>query len=45
MFSADEPSALVQEQGGPCAVIASAQVNMFSVSVLFSLISGSFIII
>ena len=27
VFSAEEPSALVQEQGGPCAIIASVQVS------------------
>ena len=26
MFSMEEPSALIQEQGGPCAIIASVQV-------------------
>lgn len=26
VFSTEEPSALVQEQGGPCAVLASVQV-------------------
>ena len=27
MFSTEEPSALIQEQGGPCAIIASVQVH------------------
>ena len=29
IFSTEEPSALIQEQGGPCAIIASVQVNKF----------------
>lgn len=29
IFSTEEPSALIQEQGGPCAIIASVQVNTF----------------
>ena len=27
IFSMEEPSALIQEQGGPCAIIASVQVT------------------
>ncbi|XP_068670220.1 ubiquitin carboxyl-terminal hydrolase MINDY-3-like [Montipora foliosa] len=34
VFSADEPSALIQEQGGPCAIIASVQAY-FLKSMLF----------
>ncbi|XP_015773086.1 PREDICTED: protein FAM188A-like [Acropora digitifera] len=34
VFSTDEPSALIQEQGGPCAVIASVQAYLLK-SILF----------
>ncbi|KXJ12642.1 ubiquitin carboxyl-terminal hydrolase MINDY-3 homolog [Exaiptasia diaphana] len=34
VFSSDEPSALIQEQGGPCAVIASVQAYILK-NVLF----------
>ena len=32
IFSMKEPSALIQEQGGPCAIIASVQVTKKGIS-------------
>lgn len=33
-FSADEPSALLQKQGGPCAVIAPVQAYLLKILIM-----------